>query len=130
MNKLLEKMSRPSKKSPKTNSVKKLPNGLIDHPQTYLSPEQTFIVAKNYATKLRLHQHDYKSLVADNLLTNEIVNYIVRKFITQYDNKNKQFEMSVNQCRFNLIRNWKQKHQNFIFRQHHRQTIYINDRRL
>lgn len=65
--KILDKVS---KKSSNDNNInKKLRNGLIDHPLTYLTVQSPydFIVAKNSSARLKLRQSDFKTLVADEL---------------------------------------------------------------
>lgn len=79
------------KKNSKTLSSKRMKNGLIDNPGTYIAPQSNFVVAKNSAVKQKLYQSDYKTLVAGDPSINAL-NYILSMIISQSGKTEVQFK--------------------------------------
>lgn len=78
----------------KSKTVNKcaLKNDLIDHPSTYLAPENDFVVASTGV--LNLNKELYKQLLPDVKLSNHLISYILSVFAKEYKSKSIQFELS------------------------------------
>lgn len=109
--KLLQKTTKKSSK--RSDNIKKLPSGLIDHPETYLAPKETFIVARN--NKKKLNSKDYRSLAAAEDLSIETINFILRMLIIRNGNKIIRYDLSIDKFNFASINKWRETNQLCFF---------------
>lgn len=104
LSKILTKSSNLKKRN--SNSIKKLKNGLVDHPPTYLAYEgrHDFVVAKNSVEKLKLYQSDFKTLM-DGELSLSTVQYILPMILTQSGKLGIRFVVQSGSIRFSDLKN-------------------------
>lgn len=81
-------------KQSKAHSKSNVPKGnhLIDHPVSYFSPNEDFVVASVGGAK-NLTQGYYKQLIGNTKLSNHLIAYILDMYAKQYKTKSVQLEI-------------------------------------